>query len=87
MHKDRLFFYKPFSLSHNCLKIYNAEGDELSLAGDDSCGSSVHLVRTQLAIFKADNPHKIFQDEVFHVTPEEFLHNLAGHLGYKVVKL
>lgn len=85
MHKDEVFFFRPFNMNLNCLKVYNKDGDELSLSGDDSCGALHHLSRTQLAIFPQGS-NTMQGDEVFHVTPEEFLINLAGHLGYKVVK-
>ena len=84
MNEDTVFFYRPNTVSHNCLKVYNAVGDELSLSGDDSCGALTHLSRTSLATFPGGG--HIMKDEETFVTPEQLLKRLAQHLGYEVTK-
>jgi hypothetical protein len=86
MYTNTVFFFRPVDLNHSCLKVFNASGDELSLAGDDSCGAMTHHARCQLAIFPAGG-HTMMKDEIMYVTPEELLNNLAAHLGYTVQKL
>ena len=83
---NRVFFFKPTDLTHSCLKVYNTNGDELSLAGDDSCGAFTHHTRTGLAIFPAGG-HTMEGEEIRWVTPEELLKHLAAHLGYTVEKV
>lgn len=85
-YKNTVFFFKSQNPSLNCLKVFNKDGDELSLSGDDSCGAFEHLSRISLAIFRSGG-HEMVGGEVFHVTPEELLRNLAGHLGYTVTKI
>lgn len=85
MYRDTVFFYRTDISNLNCLKVFNQEGDELSLSGDDSCGAMKHLARCQMAIFP-EGGNTMRGDEVYHVSPEELLKNLAGHLGYTVTK-
>lgn len=85
MYRDTVFFFRTDNPALNCLKVFNANGDELSLSGDDSCGAMKHLSRVSLAIFP-EGGNRMGQDEVLHVTPEELLKNLAGHLGYTIKK-
>jgi len=86
MYSDTVFFYRTDNPRLNCLKVFNANGDELSLSGDDSWGALKHLGRCSLAVFPADAKHTMHGDEVLSVTPEELLKHLAGHLGYTVKK-
>lgn len=80
-YKDTVFFYQPTDLKHSCLKVFNKTGDELSLAGDDSCGALRHHARTSLCIFP-EGGHEQQGEVVTHVTPAALLHKLAAHLGY-----
>lgn len=65
--------------SENCLKVFNQQGEELSLARDAARGSA------DLAIFPGyGKPMR--GAEVLAVAPVELLQSLAGHLGYKVVR-
>lgn len=82
---ENLYFYKSDNTRHNCLKVINLNGDELSLQGDDSCGAFKHLSRTSLAVFP-EGKHEMSGVELLSPTPIEFLNALAQHLGYKVVR-
>lgn len=66
-----------------CLKILNAAGEELSVAFDDSAGALKHLGRVSVARFKGD--HTIEPDRPLW-DAEDFLQELARHLGYQVTK-
>lgn len=82
---DGIYFIKSPYPDHDNLKVLNEAGDELSLAGDDSCGVFPHNSRLQLAVFAKNNER--VGEEQYYVTPESFLKALASHLGYKVEKL
>ena len=86
MHKDTVYFFKNGDTAHNCLKVHNSAGDELSLSGDDSCGIFPHMSRTSLCIFP-DGTHTMSVPEIQYVTPEELLQSLAAHLGFTVVAI
>ena len=83
---SEIYFAKTTNSGQACLKIINESGIELSLAGDDSCGTSEKLWRTSLARFKGPLTADMIEHEQFAITPEDFLKTLADHLGYNIVK-
>jgi hypothetical protein len=83
-----MYFKKPNgSISHCNLKIFNDDGIELSLQGDDSCGAMKESSRITAALFAGENLADMLGDEIFGPSAEDFLHILAKHLGYTVEKI
>lgn len=80
-----VYFHNDGNMHRNCLKVFNENGDELSLAGDDSCGAFKHMSRTSLAVFP-NGGHKMEGEEITFVSPVELLEALAKHMGYTIHK-
>lgn len=90
------FFVTNVSTSQACLKVINSEGRELSLSFQDSSTEGVPTFdRVMMAGFTepAESLVKKGKDLGAHMTlkvdyasEEDFLHALANHLGYDLVK-
>lgn len=72
-------------LSHVCLKIFNINGDELSISFDDSCGAFRHLQRTEACLFPSSSPHTCAYTQQ-GIGADDLLKLLANHLGYRIEK-
>ena len=79
-----LYFCKMTYGEHQaCLKVFNKQKDELSIAADDSCGVMRNLGRIEAVTFKAN------KEQVNHgpvLDAEQLLRILAKHLGYGLRK-
>lgn len=85
---NAVVFAKTVSGDQSCLKIFNEDGLELSLAGDDSCGAhKKYNSRMSVAVFNGDFIEDTVEpDRPFSGDTDEFMQLLAKHLGYKVEK-
>ena len=68
------------------LKIVNNYGEELSLSGDDACGTSKQYSRFCMAKFSDETRSAMLGEEVLAPSAEDFLKALAEHLGFQVTK-
>ena len=81
-----MYFVKSSDQSHDCLKIVNFRGEELSLAADDNCGALGVNGRIEMAVFDNESGERIGASE-YWVDEDAFLRRMAAHLGYRVEKI
>lgn len=78
-----IYFCKTGNSTHACLKIINDKNEELSLAGDDSCGVMKNIGRLDAITFRANG----LQDSHGSIiNSEDFIRVLADHLGFELKK-
>ena len=90
------FFVTHVRASQVCLKVINSEGRELSVSFQDPLAGAVPMLdRVMMAGFTepVESLEKKGKDLEEHLTlkvdyasEEDFLHALADHLGYDLVK-
>ena len=81
---SHLYIHRPHARNAANLKVVNDQGVELSVAFNDSAGAMQHLGRVSLARFTGPKFSQMIGEEQYHVTAEDLLEALAGHLGYEV---
>jgi hypothetical protein len=84
--KDNIFFSRFDAEDRACLKVIRGDGQELSIAGDDSCGKMQQIGRISACRFASDSSLRRVSDDNPVQDGVDLLIELADFLGYHVEK-